>query len=341
MKRLIQNSILAVILCCAAQYGFAAATFTVTETHTDANCYNGSDGTINISVTGTTGPYTFVWADGPLTQNRSGLAAGTYTVTVTDTTPASKIISIIISQPSYFSVTRTVTGENCGGQNIGTINLSVSGATGGYTYLWNDGDTSQNRLGLTAAVYYVTITDSKSCTTVDSANVTQPPGVAISAIVTDASCGINNGEIDITVDYGNPGYTYLWSDSATSQNRIGVGAGSYILTVTDAIGCSVSTSIPVNQAGIYMSINTTDVQPSCFGGSDGTINVISVIGSTGPFSYVWGDGPLSQNRTNLSSNIYWVTATSSTGCTASTFVNLAQPAAINIVLTPFPLTCFE
>ena len=336
LKIVLLSVILTDIHFCSA----AAATFSLSETHTDINCYNGSDGTINIIVTGSTSPYAFLWSDGAITQNRTNLIAGTYTVTVTDNLLATASISVTLSEPSNFTILSTVAVELCGGQHIGAINPTVLGGTPGYTYLWSDGATTQNRSNLPAAVYYVTITDSKFCTTIDSFNVTQPIGIGISETITDASCGANNGAIAVTAQYGTGSYTYLWNDGVSTQNRNNLDSGTYIVTVTDAFGCSSSASAAVTQTGGPMSINTSSVQPSCFGGNDGSINVLSVIGSTGPFTYLWSDGPGSQNRTGLTAGSYTVTATSGTGCTASTTIVLGQPTSMNISLTPVVLTCF-
>src|ERR1019366_5710880 len=187
-----------------------------------------------------------------------------------------RILTTTLTAPSPFTVIAAVTAELCGGQHIGAISPTVFGGTPGYTYLWNDGVITQNRSNLTAAVYYVTITDSKFCTTVDSFNVTQPPGIGISEVITDATCGANNGAISVTPQYGNGGYTYLWNDGVNTQSRNSLSNGTYTITVTDAFGCSASASSSVTQTGIAMSINTSATQPTCFGGNNGTITIISV-----------------------------------------------------------------
>ncbi|HWB63096.1 MAG TPA: SprB repeat-containing protein, partial [Chitinophagales bacterium] len=317
-----------------------AATFPVNETHTNVTCFGGSDGAINISPAGGTAPYTYAWGDGNINQNRSGLSAGTYNLTVTDNSGNTGTTSITLTQGTPFVVTNTVSGENCGGDAIGAIQVSVSGSYPGYTYHWNDMDTTSNRSHLTAAVYYCTITDSHGCTTVDSANVTQPPGVAITLPGTDVSCtSLNNGAIGSTVQYGNPGYTYQWSTGATSQNISSLTQGTYTLTVTDTIGCTASKSATVGQIPGGMTINYTSSQPGCYNGTNGSITITSVVGSTGPYSYVWADGPVSQNRTGLAAGSYSVTATSSTGCTAMAAINISQPSQISVSLTPVAVTC--
>ncbi|MFN8323097.1 MAG: gliding motility-associated C-terminal domain-containing protein [Chitinophagales bacterium] len=319
----------------------ATAAITVTQTHTDVTCKGLSNGSINITATGGNAPYTYLWNGGATTEDRSGLSSGAYSVTVTDNVGATGTLSISIIEPATISTSKAITNVACGGGNTGAINLTVSGGTPGYTFLWSDFVTTEDRTNLTAAVYYLTITDNNGCIKIDSANVTQPPGVVLSKTTTNVTCGSGaNGAINLTAQFGNPGYTYLWNDGVTTEDRTGIAAGTYSVTVTDAIGCSASTTATVSQSGAGMAVNTTNAQPSCNGGSNGTINISSVIGSIGPYSYHWNDGINTQNRTGLISGLYTVTATSSTGCTASASVNLGQPSVLGVTLTPISVTCF-
>ena len=338
MRKIIRLIALLISFSALTEFGFAA--ITIGETQINVTCYGGNDGTINITPNGGVLPYVYVWNDGNINQNRTNLVAGNYDVTVTDNIGATAALAIVIIEAPRFIVGVSATGENCGGQNIGTITLNVSGATPGYTYLWNDGPTTQNRVNLTAAVYYVTITDSKLCTTVDSGNVTQPPGIGISATFGLATCGASNGSINLTVQYGTAPYTYLWNDGSVLQNRTGLAIGPYTVTATDANGCSSSATEVLGSLPGSMTINTTSTEPVCSGGSDGTINITSIIGSVGPYSYLWSNGTTANNLTGLTVGSYTVTVTSGTGCTSSVAINIAQPTPINIQLTVIPLTCF-
>ena len=313
----------------------------IAETHVNVSCNGGTNGSIDITPSGGSAPYTYSWNGGATTQDRNGIVAGIYSVTVADFFGVSASASITITEPTVISDTKSITGVYCGGGNTGAITLNVSGGTPGYTYLWNDGFTTQNRSSLTAAVYYFTITDSRGCTKVDSANVTQPPGMVLSKTSTNVTCGSGaNGAINLTVLFGVPGYTYLWNDGAITEDRSAIAAGSYSVTVTDASGCSASLTATLTQSGAGMTVNTTSSQPSCNGGSNGTINVTSVIGSVGPYTFAWSDGPTTQNRTGISSGAYTVTATSTTGCTAAATVNVSQPTLLNATLNVVALTCF-
>ena len=318
----------------------AAPGLVVAVATTQVLCGGASTGSINLTPGGGTGPYTYIWSNDSTTQNLSNLGAGTYWVTITDANGNKDTASITITAPPSFSVSKTITNEPCGGYAIGAVQINVSGGTPGYSYHWSNADTSQNISNLSAAVYYVTITDARGCTTVDSANVTQPPGVVISSTISNASCEMPNGSIDITAQDGTPGYTYHWNDGSTTQNRTGLNQGDYILTVTDTIGCTASATEVVGEAPSGLSINYTAVEPTCNGDSNGSISIASVVGGTGPYTFLWNDGSTAQNRTNLISNTYIVTATSGAGCATADTIVLAQPAALEVTLTEVPYTCF-
>jgi gliding motility-associated-like protein len=319
----------------------AAAALTISETHTNVYCNGASTGAIDITAAGGSAPYTYNWGDGATIEDRAALSAGNYPVTVTDNLGVTSSLLITITESSAITTAFAVTSVYCGGGSTGVIDLTAAGGNNPYAYAWNDFVYTEDRTNLTAAVYYVTVTDVRGCTKVDSANVTQPPGMVINKTITNVTCGSGaNGAIDLTVQFGFPAYTYLWNDGVTTQDRTAIAAGNYSVTVADLSGCTVSATATVGQSGGGMAVNTTSVNPSCFGGTNGTITVTSVIGSVGPFTFRWSDGPTTQNRTGISAGSYTVTATSTTGCTAAATINLTQPAVLAVTLTPIQLTCF-
>ena len=143
-------------------------------------CNGGSDGSATGSASGGSGTYTsYSWEkDGTVAstvQNPTDLSAGTYTLTVTDSAGAIGISSeITISQPDALSTTSTKTDVAIAGESTGAIDLTVSGGTAPYTYLWNDGVTTANRTGLAAGTYTVTVTDDNGCTDTHSVAINNP-----------------------------------------------------------------------------------------------------------------------------------------------------------------------
>lgn len=138
------------------------APLAVTYTKVDEQSFEAEDGSITLIPSGGSGTRTYLWGDGPTTQNRTALAPGTYTVTVTDTvTSETVLLSITINAFTYatFSIGVVKTDVTVTGGSDGTITVTPSGGSGNVGYVWGDGPTTQNRTGLAADIYTVTATD--------------------------------------------------------------------------------------------------------------------------------------------------------------------------------------
>ena len=174
------------------------------------SCFLGSDGTATASVTGGSGSFTYQWSNGFTTPSISSLPAGVYTVVVSDGSgiPTASA-TVTITQPPQIQASNAVTDVSCNGGSNGSITLTVSGGTPGYTYNWGNGITTQNRTGIAAGTYTVSVTDSKSCTKTASATVSQPTPVSLAFTVINVTCnGFMNGAITLSPSGGTPGYTY-------------------------------------------------------------------------------------------------------------------------------------
>ena len=306
-----------------------AAPLSALVSATNINCFAGNTGAINLSVVGGTTPYAFNWGGGVVTQNRSNLTSGTYNVTVTDANGCSATSAAIITQPvAALSATATPTGASCYGGNNGSIGLSVAGGTVPYAYLWNNGAITANISNLVAANYIVTVTDANGCSITTSTAISQPASaLAVSASATNVGCfGANTGAINLGVTGGTGPYNYNWNDGATTQNRIGLSAGSYDVTVTDAKGCSAITPAIITQPVAAISATTATTNALCFGGNTGAIN-LTVAGGTTPYAFNWGGGVVAQNRNNMAAGNYNVTITDANGCSLSASANVGQPLA--------------
>jgi gliding motility-associated-like protein len=313
----------------------AAALNASTIVTSNISCYSGNNGSINLTVSGGTLPYTFIWSTGATTEDINGVGAGVYTVTITDANGCTFNISDEITQPAgALSASLTMSqAVSCNGGSNGALTLTVNGGTAPYSYNWSNGATTQNISGLSAGVYTVTVTDANGCFTSQSGSVTQP--VAALSISTSQVSSVlchagNSGAIDITPSGGTAPYTYVWSNGQTTQDISGLTSGTYTVTVTDANGCIESATISVNQPAAPLSaagIVTANV--SCYGGNNGSAN-ISVSGGTVPYSYQWSNGEITQSIFNLSTGLYSVTITDANGCTTTASVDVLQPfAALN------------
>jgi gliding motility-associated-like protein len=202
---------------------------------TNVLCNGASTGSATAAGAGGTGAYSFVWSNGRTTAANTGLAAGTYCVTVSDANLCTATACVTITQPSATTITiSNVTNTACSGTS-GAIDISVAGGTGVYTYNWSNGRTTQDITGLSAATYTVTVTDANGCTTTNSANVSNTAAGTIGFATVNPLCNGGTGCITATVTGGSGNYGYLWSNGATVSNPCGLGAGTYTLTVTDTI----------------------------------------------------------------------------------------------------------
>jgi hypothetical protein len=307
------------------------AALSIAASPTHLLCNGSSTGVIDLTVSGGTPAYTYNWGGGVTTEDRGGLTAGSYTVTVTDANGCTATNTTNLTQPTAINVTPTLTHVNCFGQNTGAITLSVTGGTGSYTFAWGDGPTTQNRSSLTAGTYSLTITDGNNCQSVHSFAITQPAAaLSLSTSVTNIVCGVGTGAINLTVSGGTAPYNYDWADVAgtsNSEDRSGLSAGVYTVTVTDNKGCTAVTSATVSStSGASISSNITHV--ICFG-QPGAIDL--TVSGSGPFTFSWADGAVTEDRNNLTAGTYNVTVTSSEGCPATASITVNGPMA---ALTP-------
>ncbi len=309
----------------------------LTTTQVNVLCNGASTGSINLTVTGGTGTYTYSWTGGVTTQNRTGLAAGTYAVTVTDANGCTKTTSTTITQPTVLALSTTQVNVLCNGASTGSINLTVTGGTSPYTYSWTGGITTQNRTGLAAGTYAVTVTDANGCTKTTSTTITEPTAITLSTVPTSSTCGSANGSISLTVSGGTSPYTYSWTGGVTTQNRINLLAGTYTVTVTDANGCTKTTSATVNNTN-GPTLSTTQVNVLCNGAATGSIN-LTVAGGTSPYTYSWTGGVTTQNRTGLLAGTYTVTVTDANSCTATIATTITEPPALVLTTTQVNVLC--
>ena len=305
---------------------------------TNVACNGGSTGAINLTVSGGTPGYTYLWSNGSLVQDPSGLAAGTYTVTVTDANNCTAQTSAIVNQSTALSLSASITNVNCNGLPTGAVNLSVSGGAGGYTYLWSNGSLNEDLTAIAAGTYTVTVTDANNCTGSTSATVSQPAALSLQTAVTPVLCnGGSTGAINLTVSGGTAGYSYLWSNSVNTQDLSNLPAGTYTVTVTDANLCTATTNATVTQpAALGLSTSVTNV--ACSGGSNGAVD-LTVTGGTAGYSYLWSNASITQDISGLSAGTYTVTVTDANNCTAATAATVSQSGSLSVSFIPVNGTC--
>ncbi len=320
-----------------------AASLSGTTAVINVGCFGEATGAVNLTVTGGTEPYTYLWSNGAMTEDLVNVAAGVFTVTITDANLCTTIATGTVTQPSAaLSASASVTNVSCFGEASGAVNLTVTGGTAPYTYLWSNGATTEDLVNVVAGVYTVTITDASLCTTTATATVTQPAAaLGASAAVTNIKCfGEAAGAVNLTVTGGTAPYTFLWSNGATTEDLVNVVAGVYTVTVSDANLCTTTATGTVTQPAAPLSGTTAVTNAGCFGEATGAVN-LTVTGGTAPYTYLWSNGAMTQDLVNVAAGAYTVTVTDANLCTTLATATVTQPAAaLSASATATNVKCF-
>ncbi|GIV35170.1 MAG: hypothetical protein KatS3mg031_2705 [Chitinophagales bacterium] len=309
-----------------------------------AYCGNAS-GSVITSVSGGTPPYTYVWSNGADSSVLSHLAAGSYTLTVTDKKGCAKVATATIAHiNSSLQIGFTILPVSCFGSHNGAIDVEVAGGFPPYDYFWSDGSLSQDVSGVAAGIYTLEVTDSAGCQFTDTFTIPEPPPLGLHIITEEDSCGTILVEAIAVVSGGTPPYSFLWSNNSTSSTVTNLNKGSHAVTVTDANGCSVSQSIIVD-AGPGVSISSFSVTPDSAGLATGSISV-TVTGGSPPYAFLWSNGATTPALHNLFAGDYLLTVTDVNGCSATASfsvsyvpdntVGISHLFSDNLVFSVFP-----
>ncbi len=301
---------------------------------TSATVSTGSDGTATVAANGGTPPYAYEWDTNPAqdSSTATGLAPGTYTVTVTDDNGCS--VSATADVPAGLSADAGSDVLSCAGlaEMIGG-NPTANGGFPPFTYSWSPAnglsdETLSNPFAspLSTTTYSVTVTDNTGATATDDVLVTVfPLTPSVTVTSTDAQCFMGTDGTAAAVGSGGAGtLSYSWSNGATTDSLTGLGKGTYIVTVSDDNGCQAIDSAVVD----HPQFVRTWVSSTSSSGNNGTATIDSVTGGTPPYTYSWSTGDTTQTITGLAPGTYRATGIDSHGCTDSR----------NVVVDSIPLT---
>ncbi|MFN6036983.1 MAG: T9SS type A sorting domain-containing protein [Bacteroidota bacterium] len=315
----------------------------VTGTVVNVGCNGASTGSVSLSVTGGTTPYTYSWSSGQTTQNISNLPAGVYSVSVTCATGCLATSTYSITEPIVLSASISAQSNvSCNAGNNGSATVIASGGTGAYIYTWNTSpvQTTATAIGLTAGSYTVTITDANGCTTTSSVTINQPSApLTQTVIVTDVLCyGEFTGSVNITVNGGTTPYTYLWNNSETTEDLSNLEAGTYDVIITDNNGCFSTETVTISQPNSSLIASSTQTNVLCYGGSNGSIDV-TTSGGTSPYAYSWDNSATSEDISNLLAGSYSLLITDANNCTYTLNASISQPTILNATASSGIILC--
>ena len=322
--------------------------FTVTVNVTPAACP--ALGTVNVTVSGATGPFTYKWENATTyavvsTSNPATLPGGAYVVRATDGATGCVAGFLngsfdMIINPG-FTQTVTTTPAICPALGSGIVN--VTGGTPPFSYSWTNPITgtvitsSTSPVSLPCCIYLERTTDALGCT-VSGGSWGVGYVADFTATVTTTSADCTNGTATVALTGGTGPFSYLWSNGATTSSISGLVMGNYNVQVTDALGC-VSSGLVGNVAQtITISVPTTPTPATCLS-SDGSIIAFGS-GGTPPYSFLWSTGATTQNVSGLISGNYNVTATDANGCFGYgyAYVNASTPITVTYSTTPSSCT---
>lgn len=337
--------------------GPAGALSIVLDNKTNVICFNGTDGSINITVAGGTPAYTYAWSDGSTLQDRTALVADTYIITVTDINGCTTSLTETITEPQPLVVSTSQMSISCAGGSNGSITLTSAGGVAPYQVSWS-GTSSGNPAGteiavdggtysitnLIAGTYAVSVTDANGCVVNRSFTLTQPfVPLFLTISIAEVLCfGESSGIIDASGAGGAGSYSYLWNTGAVTPIIRDLAAGFYSVTITDANGCTaVSSGNEVVQPAAALILTSSRTNVSCGGGNSGTATVV-VTGGTAPYTYDWTGTPTGDNTatiTGLSLGEYTVTVTDANGCTSTSTQTITEPLPMDVSTAQTSISC--
>lgn len=278
--------------------------FTVTISSTPSGC-GLSDGTATVIVD-PTGTYTYAWSNGGTTEQQTGLAAGTYSVTVSiPGSSCTQETSFTIDElPPSFTVSISSTPSGCG-LSDGTATVIVD-PMGTYTYVWTNGGTTEQQTGLPAGTYSVSVSvPGSSCIQEASVTIDELPApFELTSETTPTACGMSEGTATVSVT-PDGAYDFQWSNGGTGAMQSDLAAGSYTVTVSiSGSTCSKTITVDVEELPAGFTVTTTSTPAGC-GVSDGTATV--VVDPPGVYEYIWSNGVTDPEITNVPSGEYNVT----------------------------------
>lgn len=303
----------------------------------NVSCNETDDGSISISTSNGSAPYSYQWSNGETTPSLTGLAAGNYAVTVMDQMGCYRLFQHNLTNTNLqLSISmQQATLNNCDG--VATVFTSGIIPTQPVSYLWSNGIVDRSATGLCPGFYTVSVTDGAGCTATAFANVAVViPPLQISLNRTPATCnGICDGDVTALSAGGVLPHTYLWEDGSTSNTRSGLCTGVYPLTVTDAVGNTMTANCII---GPNSNISLVGRGFSHQGGGCAIVNLDLIGGSGMAYSYLWSNGSTSSTPL-LCTGSFMVTISDSGGCSSTFTVNV--PSFVGVDDLPDGIVLFE
>jgi len=313
------------------------AQLTATVTKQDVNCFGQATGSATVNAAGGSAPFGYNWSNSQTSATALGIAAGFYSVTVTDSRNCSVTDTITLTQPPLLSLTLLNSADvSCFGLADGNATVEAAGGTLPYSFAWNTQpvQTTAAAQNIVAGSYQAVVTDALGCTAAASAVINQPTQLSISfTSTTNVLCfGELTGAFTTQTNGGTPAYTYVWNNpNITGTAATQVAAGSYDVTVTDDNNCTATVNAIITEPSL-LSAAVTKQDVSCYGYNNGSVQV-AANGGTGTYTYTWtGINNSTADATALGAGVYAITVTDQNNCSADVSATVIEPEQIVITI---------
>jgi len=300
----------------------------------DITCFGDDDGSATVSATGGTPDYIYLWDNGQTTETATGLTPGTHFVTITDANLCEVICDIFINEPEVLACEISLVNDiSCFGANDGSATATATGGNLGYTYLWDDNQTTQTAVNLTPGLHTVTVTDLNNCTTVCDITILEPLEFTCTAnLVSNVSCaGETDGSATAIPTGGVSPFSYLWDNNETTATALMLSGGNHTVTITDDTGCTTICAINIMDQSMLECSITIEQDVSCNGGSDGSATATSM-GGLGNYTYLWDNDETTATAVNLTAGTHTVTVSDINGCGTTCIIDIGEPPVYTCAL---------
>lgn len=311
--------------------------FTISDNITNLSCANEPTGAISVNVGSAYPPFTFLWNNGATTAGINNLAAGNYSVVVTDRASCIRNIDFTVTQPPPLSADTSIVMPTCNGGTDGAATLIPMGGVGPYQFNWQgSGFSNSNTLSnIPRGDYPVIIRDANNCVlplVIPVRELELILNPAVQAVTPPSCTGFSNGSIVVDINNGAPPFQYDWGAGFLSDNSLlNVSAGTYTVDVRDANLCVGSFTFQMNDHP-PLQVNTTPENVSCFGFSNGNA-VVTPSGGVGNYRFQWANGQTTVRATGLRAGSYTVTVVDGNGCLATGSVQITEPDPLTVIVT--------
>lgn len=307
----------------------------------NVKCNGGTTGLATAVVSGGTGTYSYSWTPGNATTDSiNGIAAGIYTCVVKDANGCTTTMTDTVKQPTALSAITTQTNVLCHGASTGLAVVAPVGGTSSYSYSWNSGlGVKDSAVALAAGTYTCMITDSHNCSFPSVVTIAEPAALAGAATATATTCAGTSGSAIAHPSGGTGAYTYSWSGGGGIKDTAStLSPGSYTCTITDANGCSTTTSATVTTPSTLAAI-PSQVNVKCNGGNTGSA-AVAVSGGTASYTYSWTPGGASTDTiVGLVAGVYTCTIKDANGCLLTSSTTITEPALLSVAVIPTNVSC--